>query len=105
MNNVIPFRGRISAATPHVRGAVILAFQAKARAVAPGASFKELDASFRSGRMEKRPGAIRSGLLASWHLNPDTGRLECRWSLSGAGEETDASQSLCSKCAGMAGTH
>lgn len=104
MNNIIPFRGRVSAATPHACGAVILAFQAKGPAIVTGASFKGLDVSFQSGRMEKRPDAIRGGLLASWHLNPDTGRLECRWSLSGAGEETDASQPLCSKCAGIAGT-
>lgn len=81
MNNVIPFRGRVTAATPPVRGAVILAFQAGARAVASDAT--------------------RPGLSASWHQNPDTGRLECRWSLSNSRDEAKASESLCPRCACM----
>ncbi|MDT3380582.1 hypothetical protein RNI52_24875 [Labrys neptuniae] len=102
MNNVIPFRGRVTAVTPPVRGVVILAFRAKARTTAPDASLTPSDASFRSDRMERQPGTIRGCLRAAWHLNPDTGRLECRWRLSDAGEETDAFYPPCSKCAGTA---
>jgi len=102
MNNVIPFRGRITAATLPVCGAIVLAFRAKARATASGASIKASDAPVRSDRIEEHSGAIRGGLRASWHLNPDTARLECRWSLPGSGEELDASHPPCSKCAGVA---
>ncbi|MBP0579973.1 hypothetical protein J8I29_11695 [Labrys sp. LIt4] len=82
MNNVIPLGDRVAAATPAVRGAVIPVVRGRRQKVAPG--------------------AIRAALRPSCLLYPDTGRLECRWDLSGCQGRADASQLLCSKCAGTA---